>query len=68
MIKSPDNKIKFNENSTLGVADVLLVYTMLASIILLIIGEYTKLAPNFVRTLIVLLGPGLLAGAIYFKI
>ena len=68
MIKSPGNKIKFTENYTLGVADVLLVYTMLAPIILLIIGEYTKLAPNFVRTLIVLLGPGLLAGAIYFKI
>jgi O-antigen ligase len=68
MIKSPGNKIKFNENSTLGVADVLIVYTMLSPIIFLIIGEYIKLAPNFVRTLIVLLGPGLLAGAIYFKI
>ena len=68
MIESPGNKIKFTENYTLGVADVLLVYTMLAPIILLIIGEYIKLAPNFVRTLIVLLGPGLLAGAIYFKI
>ena len=68
MIKSPSNKIKFTENYTLGVADVLLVYTMLAPIILLIIGEYIKLAPNFIRTLIVLLGPGLLAGAIYFKI
>ena len=68
MIKFPSNKLKFTENLTLGIADVLLVYTMLAPIILLIIGEYTKLAPNFVRTLIVLLGPGLLAGAIYFKI
>ncbi len=38
------------------------------AIIFLIIGEYIKLAPNFVRTLIVLLGPGLVAGAIYFKI
>ena len=68
MIKSPGNKIRFTENYTLGVADVFLVYTMLAPIIFLIIGEYTKLAPNFIRTLIVLLGPGLLAGAIYFKI
>ena len=68
MIKSPGNKIKFSENYTLNVADVLLVYTMLAPIILLIVGEYTKLAPNLVRTLIVLLGPGLVAGAIYFKI
>ena len=68
MTKSPGNIIKFIENYTLGVADVLLVYTMLAPIILLIIGEYIKLTPNFVRTLIVLLGPGLLAGAIYFKI
>ncbi len=68
MTKSPSNKIKFAENYTLGIADVLLVYTMLSPVIFLIIGEYIKLAPNFVRTLIVLLGPGLLAGAIYSKI
>ena len=68
MIKSPSNKIKFTENYTLGIADVLLVYSMLSPIILLIIGAQIKLVPNFFRTLIVLLGPGILAGVIYFKV
>jgi hypothetical protein len=67
MIKSQDNKIKFTENYILEIADVLLVYSMLSPIILLIIGANIKLEPNFIRTLIVLLGPGILAGAIYFK-
>ena len=67
MIKSPGNKLNFTENCTLGIADALLVYSMLAPIILLIIGLYIKLVPNILRTLIVLLGPGLLAGVIYFK-
>jgi len=60
-------KIKNTENYTLGIADVLLVYSMLSPIILLIIGAQIKLVPNFFRTLIVLLGPGILAGAIYFR-
>jgi O-antigen ligase len=68
MIKTPSNKIKFAENYTLGIADVLLVYSMLSPIILLIIGAQIKLVPNFFRTLIVLLGPGILAGVIYFKV
>jgi O-antigen ligase len=68
MIKSPGNKIKFTENYTLGVADVLLVYSMLSPIILLIIGAQIKLVPNFFRTLFILLGPGILAGVIYFKV
>ena len=68
MIKSPSNKIKFTENYALGIADVLLVYSMLSPVILLIIGAEIKLVPNFFRTLIVLLGPGLVAGAIYFRV
>ena len=68
MIKSAGNKVTFIENYTLGLADVLLVYSMLSPILLLIIGAEIKLVPNFFRTLIVLLGPGVLAGAIYFKI
>ena len=68
MIKSPSNKIKFTENYALGIADVLLVYSMLSPVILVIIGAEIKLVPNFFRTLIVLLGPGLVAGAIYFRI
>ncbi len=68
MIKSPSNKKKFTENYTLGIADVLLVYSMLSPIILLIIGAQIKLVPNFFRTLIILLGPGILAGVIYFKV
>jgi O-antigen ligase len=68
MLKSPGNKIKFFENYTLGIADVLLVYSMLSPIILLIIGAQIKLTPDFFRTLIVLLGPGMLAGVIYFKV
>jgi hypothetical protein len=67
MIKSPGNKVKFTENYTLAIADVLIVYSMLSPTIL-IIGAEIKLVPNFFRTLIVLLGPGLLAGAIYFRI
>ena len=67
MIKSHSNKKKNTKNYTLGIADVMLVYTMLAPIILLIVGANIKLEPNFIRTLIVLLGPGLLAGLIYFK-
>ncbi len=62
------HKIKFTENYTLGIADVLLVYSMLSPIILLIIGAEIKLVPNFFRTLIVLLGPGMLAGVIYFNV
>jgi len=68
MIKLPSNKIKFFENYTLGIADVLLVYTMLSPIILLIIGAQIKLVPNFFRTLIILLGPGILAGVIYVNV
>ena len=67
MINFPSNKIKFTESYTLGIADVLLVYSMLSPIILLIIGAEIKLVPNFFRTLIVLLGPGILAGVIYYK-
>ncbi len=63
-----NNRLKFTENLTLGIADVLLVYTMLSPIIFIIIGEHIKLVPNFFRTLIVLLGPGVIACAIYFKI
>jgi O-antigen ligase len=40
---------------------------MLSPIILLIIGAQIKLVPNFFRTLIILLGPGILAAAIYFR-
>jgi O-antigen ligase len=65
--KSSGNKIKFSENFTLGIADVLLVYSMLSPIILLIVGAQIKLVPNFFRTLIILLGPGILAAAIYFR-
>jgi len=68
MIKSPGNKKKTTKNYTLGIADVLLVYSMLSPIILLIIGAQIKLVPNFFRTLVVLLGPGILAGVIYFKV
>ena len=68
MIKSPGNKIKFTENYTLGIADILLVYSMLSPIILLIIGAEIKLVPNFFRTFIILLGPGILAGVLYFKV
>lgn len=68
MIKFPSNKIKFTENYTLGIADVLLVYSMLSPIILLIIGAQIKLVPNFFRTFIILLGPGILAGVIYVKV
>jgi len=68
MVKFPSNKIKFTENYTLGIADVLLVYSMLSPIILLIIGAQIKLLPNFFRTLIILLGPGVLAGVIYYKV
>jgi len=68
MIKSPGNNIKFTENFTLGIADVLLVYSMLSPIILLIIGAQIKLVPNFFRTLFILLGAGILAGIIYYKV
>ena len=68
MIKFQGNKKKNTENYTLGIADVLLVYSMLSPIILLIIGAQIKLTPNFFRTLIVLLGPGMLAGVVYFKV
>ena len=67
-MKSPGNKIKFTENYMLGIADVLLVYSMLSPIILLIIGAQIRLVPNFFRTVVVLLGPGILAGAIYFSV
>jgi len=49
MVKSPSNKIKIAENFALGIADVLLVYSMLSPIILLIIGAQIKLVPNFLK-------------------
>ncbi len=67
MIQVPSNKINFTKNYALEIADVLLVYSMLSPIILLIIGAEIKLVPNFFRTLIILLGPGILAGVIYYK-
>ena len=68
MIKFPSNQIKFNENLIIAIADVLLVYSMLSPIILLIIGAKIKIVPNFFRTSIILLGPGILAWLIYFKV
>ena len=56
-----------DRSGIIGIADVLLVYSMLSPIVLLIIGAQIKLVPNFFRTLIVLLGPGILAAAIYFR-
>ncbi len=67
MLYSPSNKIKFTENYIVGIADVFLVYSMLSPIILLVLGAQIKLVPNFFRTFIVLLGPGILAAAIYFR-
>ena len=68
MIKFPSNQIKINENLIIAIADVLLVYSMLSPIILLIIGAKIKIVPNFFRTSIILLGPGILAWLIYFKV
>ena len=58
---------KIIEGRLIGLADIFLVYTMLSPVILLIIGANKRLEPNFIRTVIVLLGPGLLAGLIYLK-
>ena len=68
MIKTPSNQIKLYENHIIAIADILLVYSMFSPIILLIIGAQIKLVPNFFRTFIILLGPGILAGAIYVKV
>jgi O-antigen ligase len=61
------NKNTILQDRAIPIADVFLVYTMLSPIIFLIIGEHVKLVPNFFRTFIILLGPGLVAGAIYFR-
>ena len=68
MIKPSSNQINLYEKHITGIADVLLVYSMLSPVILLIIGAQINLVPNFFRTLIILLGPGILAGAIYIKV
>lgn len=48
-------------------ADVFLVYTILAPIILNMIGNIVNLQENLIRTLFVLLGPGLISLIIYLK-
>jgi len=58
----------FSEDTLTGIADIFLVYTMLSPMILNIIGGYIKLTPNFIRTFLVLQGPGLIATAIYLKV
>jgi O-antigen ligase len=57
----------FNHFAIITFADILLAYTILAPILLNVIGSYTKLDENAFRTVLVLHGPALTAGLIYMK-
>jgi O-antigen ligase len=48
-------------------ADVFLVYTILAPIILNVFGSYFKLNENFIRTFLLILGPALISCVIYIR-
>lgn len=51
----------------LKIADVFLIYTLFSPIILNIIGSYITLSSNFLRTFLLIQGPGLVAVYIYLK-
>jgi len=48
-------------------ADIFFVYSILAPIILNIIGSYVKLDGNVIRTFLIILGPALISGIIYLN-
>jgi O-antigen ligase len=55
------------KKNAIRLADIFLVYTMLSPIIFAVIGNYVKLNENFIRTFFLILGPGLIACAIYLS-
>jgi O-antigen ligase len=56
---------ELGDDRVIGIADILLVYTMISPIALNLIGFHVKLSPNSLRTALVLLGPGIIALSLY---
>ena len=63
-----ESSVNNKRSYLLLVADIFLVYTMLAPYILRSIVYYTGIGPNFIRTFCILLGPGVLSLLLYLKI
>ena len=53
--------------NAIRLADVFLVYTILAPIFLNVFGSYFKLNENFIRTFLLILGPALISCVIYIR-
>ena len=61
------NSIRTN-NKIIFLADIFLIYSLLAPIIFNVMGAYMVWNENFLRTVLVLLGPGFVSFALYLKI
>lgn len=55
------------DNKVIFFADIFLIYSLLAPIIFNVIGDYVVWNENFLRTTLVLLGPGFVSFALYLK-
>jgi O-antigen ligase len=67
MSRSVAKKLFRPNGSKILIADTLLVYSMLAPIILNVIGSYVDLKENFIRTFLVLYGSVLVSLGLYVK-
>lgn len=67
MLLFDKSKLFLKHKNAVLLADIFFVYTILAPIILNVFGSYFKLNENFIRTLIVLLGPAFVSIIIYIK-
>jgi len=56
------------DSKAIFLADIFLIYSMLAPIIFNVIGDYMAWNENFLRTALVLLGPGFISFVLYLKI
>ena len=67
MSRSDGNNLLARSGSKIAIADTLLVYSILAPIILNVIGSYVELEENFIRTFLVLYGSVLISFGLYIK-
>jgi hypothetical protein len=67
MSQSVGDNLLERSGSKITIADTLLVYSILAPIILNVIGSYVALEENFIRTFLVLYGSVLISFSLYIK-
>jgi len=67
MFRSDGNKLLESNGANITIADTLLVYSILAPIILNVIGSYVNLNESFFRTFLVLYGSVLISFGLYIK-